>query len=163
MPGVAGLRYEVESPGRFVGLHPKGVLPDETTVPNIGNLCAKYVVGENLPKPTVLHLASQGHQLEAGTYADASINTAPSPTEHRKVEGRQETRQASKSTHCYFGLKTQVGVDAGSDLALVKMTPASVSDRLTADALLTGFFNLNIEWRSATSSGGGWPTPLEAS
>ena len=152
---MAGLRYEVESQGRFVGLQPEGVLPDETTVMSIRNLYVNYVVGEKPLKPTISHPPSQGCQLENRTYVETGINTAPSSTKDRKVEGDAENRQASKPTHCYFGLKTQVGVDAGSDLALVKMTPASVSDLLTADALLTGFSNLNIAWRSASSLGGG--------
>ena len=64
-------------------------------------------MGEELLEPTVLHPASQGRQLEAGTHAVASINTPPSSTEDRKIEGDQGTRLASKPTHCYFGMKTQ--------------------------------------------------------
>ena len=54
--------------------------------------------------------------MRGGTIVDATLIAAPSSTKNRDNERAPEMHQAKKGSQCYFGMKSHIGVDAGSGL-----------------------------------------------
>ena len=67
--------------------------------------------------------------MRGGTIVDATIIATPSSTKNRKKERDPEMHQTRKGSQRHFGMKSRIGVDAGSGLVhTVVNTAASVGD-----------------------------------
>ena len=74
-------------------------------------------------------LEQKGVMMRGGSIVDATIIAAPSSTKNKKNERDSEMHQTRKGNQWYFGMKSHIGVDAGSGLVhTVVNTAANVSD-----------------------------------
>jgi IS5 family transposase len=73
--------------------------------------------------------------LRQGTVVDATVIHAPSSTKKQDRKRDAETRQMKKTNQYFFGMKANIGVDAGSGLV---GTAANVAEVAQVDQLLHG-------------------------
>ena len=67
--------------------------------------------------------------MRGGTIVDATIIAAPSSTKNKDNDRDPEMHQTKKGSQWYFGMKSHIGVDAGSGLVhTVVNTAANVGD-----------------------------------
>ena len=113
---MVDLLYELDPVRRFVGIKLSGPLPDEATILNFRHLLEKHKMSQGLLAGINARLESQGLRLRGGTIVDATIIEAPSSTRNRTGKRDPEMHQTKKGNQWHFGMKTHIGVDAGTGL-----------------------------------------------
>ncbi|MCR5259153.1 MAG: IS5 family transposase [Desulfovibrio sp.] len=104
-------------------------VPDATTLLHFRHLLEDNGLAEAMFRRLNELLEQKGLMMRGGSIVDATIIAAPSSMENRKKERDPEMHQTRKGNQRHFGMKSHIGVDAGSGLVhTVVNTAASVSD-----------------------------------
>ncbi len=122
--------YEIESMRWFMGINVAVErVPDATTLLHFRHLLEEHGLCELMFNRLNELLEQKGIMMRGGTIVDATIIAAPSSTKNRDSERDSEMHQTRKGNQWYFGMKSHIGVDAGSGLVhTVVNTAANVSD-----------------------------------
>ena len=89
----------------------------------------KHTLGEALFAAQQEIFEAQGWIMRGGSIVDATIIAAPSSTKNATGTRDPEMHQTKKGNQWYFGMKTHIGVDAGSGYVhSVAATAANVHD-----------------------------------
>jgi len=136
--GVEEEVYESASMSWFLGTDLVSErVPDATTLLKFRHLLEKNNLCETMFQHLNKLLESQGLMMRGGTIVDATIISAPSSTKNRKKERDPEMHQTKKGNQWYFGMKSHIGVDAGSGLVhSVENTAANIHDIVVTPNLL---------------------------
>ena len=128
--GVEDEIYENASMAWFMGVNvATDRAPDATTLLHFRHLLEKHGLAEAMFSRLNELLEQKGLMMRGGTIVDATIIAAPSSTKNKKNERDSEMHQTRKGNQWYFGMKSHIGVDAGSGLVhTVVNTAANVSD-----------------------------------
>lgn len=112
-------------------------VPDATTLLKFRHLIEKHEIGRKIFEDVKERLDENGLMMHGGTIIDASIIEAPSSTKNRDKKRDPEMHQTQKGNQWHFGMKTNIGVDAGSGFVHeVTVTSANVSDIAEAHKLI---------------------------
>ena len=122
--------YEIESMRWFMGINVAVErVPDATTLLHFRHLLEEHGLCELMFNRLNELLEQKGIMMRGGTIVDATIIAAPSSTKNRDNERDSEMHQTRKGNQWYFGMKSHIGVDAGSGLVhTVVNTAANVGD-----------------------------------
>ena len=122
--------YESVSMSWFLGVDPASDrAPDATTLLKFRHLLEKHDLCKAMFRQLNELLEEQGLIMRGGSIVDATIISAPSSTKNRDKARDPEMHQTKKGNQWYFGMKSHIGVDAGSGLVhTVEVTAANVSD-----------------------------------
>ena len=128
--GVEDEIYENASMAWFMGVNvATDRAPDATTLLHFRHLLEKHGLAETMFSRLNELLEQKGLMMRGGSIVDATIIAAPSSTKNKKNERDSEMHQTRKGNQWYFGMKSHIGVDAGSGLVhTVVNTAANVSD-----------------------------------
>jgi IS5 family transposase len=112
-------------------------VPDATTLLHFRHLLEENKIGEKMFASIRKVLEQNGYMMKGGTIIDATIISAPSSTKNKSGERDPEMHQTKKGNQWYFGMKSHIGVDAGTGYVhSVKATPASEHDINVASLLI---------------------------
>lgn len=112
-------------------------VPDATTLLKFRHIIEKNHLGEEFFKAINRVMEATGHIMHGGTIVDATIISAPSSTKNAEKKRDPEMRQTKKGNEWKFGMKCNIGVDAGSGLVYsITATPANVHDITEAHKLI---------------------------
>ena len=104
-------------------------VPDATTLLHFRHLLEEHGLCEGMFNRLNELLEQKGIMMRGGTIVDATLIAAPSSTKNKDNERDPEMHQTKKGNQWYFGMKSHIGVDAGSGLVhTVVNTAANVSD-----------------------------------
>ena len=111
--------------------------PDATTLLHFRHLLEESKLGEAMFKAIQAGLEHGGCIMHGGTIVDASIINAPSSTKNAEKARDPEMCQTMKGKEWRFGMKTHIGVDAGTGYVVaVAATSANVHDITVASQLI---------------------------
>ena len=111
--------------------------PDATTLLHFRHLLEESKLGEAMFKAIQMGLEHGGCIMHGGTIVDASIINAPPSTKNAEKARDPEMHQTKKGQEWRFGMKTHIGVDAGTGYVVaVAATPANVNDVTVASQLI---------------------------
>ncbi len=112
-------------------------VPDATTLLKFRHLIEKHDIGRKIFEDVRDRLEKNGLMMHGGTVIDASIIEAPCSTKNREKKRDPEMHQTKKGNQWHHGMKTNIGVDAGSGFVHeVTATSANVSDIAEAHKLI---------------------------
>lgn len=112
-------------------------VPDATTLLKFRHIIEKNHLGEEFFKAINRVMEATGHIMHGGTIVDATIINAPSSTKNAEKKRDPEMHQTKKGNEWKFGMKCNIGVDAGSGLVhSITATPANVHDITEAHKLI---------------------------
>lgn len=112
-------------------------VPDATTLLKFRHIIEKNHLGEEFFKAINRVMEATGHIMHGGTIVDATIISAPSSTKNAEKKRDPEMHQTKKGNEWKFGMKCNIGVDAGSGLVhSITATPANVHDITEAHKLI---------------------------
>ena len=112
-------------------------VPDATTLLKFRHMIEKNHIGEVFFNAIKRVMDATGHIMHGGTIVDATIINAPSSTKNAEKKRDPEMHQTKKGNEWKFGMKCNVGVDAGSGLVhSITATPANVHDINEAHKLI---------------------------
>ena len=136
--GVEEEVYESASMSWFLGTDIiSDRVPDATTLLKFRHLLEEHHLCEIMFKRLNELLEQQGLMMRGGTIVDATIISAPSSTKNKNNARDPEMHQTKKGDQWYFGMKSHIGVDAGSGLVhSVENTAANISDVVMAAKLI---------------------------
>ena len=122
--------YEIESMRWFMGINVAvDRVPDATTLLHFRHLLEEHGLCEGMFNRLNELLELKGIMMRGGTIVDATLIAAPSSTKNKNNERDPEMHQTKKGNQWYFGMKSHIGVDAGSGLVhTVVNTAANVGD-----------------------------------
>ena len=104
-------------------------VPDATTLLKFRHLLEKHEIGKVFFEAFANTLEKCGYLMRGGSIVDATLIQAPSSTKNEKKERDPEMHQTKKGNQYYFGMKTHIGVDAGSGYVhSLETTAANVHD-----------------------------------
>lgn len=113
--------------------------PDSTTLCNFRKLLVENNIADAFFNAINRCLEEHGHMMRGGTIVDATIIDAPSSTKNSTHARDPEMHQTKKGNQWHFGMKTHVGVDAGSGyIHSVTATAANAHDITEAHKLIRG-------------------------
>lgn len=135
--GLEDAIYDSYAFRKFMGVNfDESTVPDATTLLKFRHLIEKEKIGEKIFNKIKEALDKDGKLMHGGTIVDATIIDAPSSTKNQKKERDPEMKSTRKGGKYHFGIKTHIGVDAGTGLIhTVVVTAANVHD-VTQRALL---------------------------
>ena len=138
--GLEDAVYEIQSIRHFVGVDLNSdVVPDATTVLKFRRFLEEHHLTRAILEEVNASLAAHGLYMKQGTIVDATIISAPSSTKNREGKRAPEMHQTKKGNAWHFGMKTHIGVDAGSGLVhTVTGTAANEADINQTEHLLHG-------------------------
>ena len=111
--------------------------PDATTLLKFRHLIEEKHLGEEFFKAINRVMEATGHIMHGGTIIDATIINAPSSTKNAEKNRDPEMHQTKKGNEWKFGMKCNIGVDAGSGLVhSITATSANVHDITEAHKLI---------------------------
>ena len=111
--------------------------PDATTLLKFRHLIEENHLGEEFFKAINRVMEATGHIMHGGTIIDATIINAPSSTKNAEKKRDPEMHQTKKGNEWKFGMKCNIGVDAGSGLVhSITATSANVHDITEAHKLI---------------------------
>ena len=111
--------------------------PDATTLCKFRKLLYENNIAQLLFDAINRVLEKHGHIMRGGTIIDATIIEAPSSTKNKNKTRDPEMHQTKKGNEWHFGMKTHIGVDAGTGYVhTVTATAANVHDINEAHKLL---------------------------
>lgn len=112
-------------------------VPDETTLCKFRHLLEKHGINKLFFDAIIRVMNATGHIMKGGTIVDATIINAPSSTKNADKARDPEMHQTKKGNEWRFGMKTHIGVDAGSGLVhSMEVTAANVHDVTVASKLI---------------------------
>jgi transposase, IS5 family len=112
-------------------------VPDATTLLNFRHLLEKHNIAKVFFHAFTSTLEKCGYMMRGGSIVDATLIQAPSSTKNEKKERDPEMRQTKKGNQYYFGMKSHIGVDAGSGYVhSLETTAANVHDITMASSLI---------------------------
>jgi IS5 family transposase len=112
-------------------------VPDATTLLHFRHLLEENKIGEKMFASIRNVLEQNGYMMKGGTIIDATIISAPSSTKNKSGERDPEMHQTKKGNQWFFGMKSHIGVDAGTGYVhSVEATPANVHDVNVASSLI---------------------------
>ena len=91
-------------------------VPDATTLLKFRHMIEENHIGEVFFNAIKRVMDATGHIMHGGTIVDATIINAPSSTKNAEKKRDPEMHQTKKGNEWKFGMKCNVGVDAGSGL-----------------------------------------------
>lgn len=104
-------------------------VPDSTTLLDFRHMIEENHIGEEFFNAIKQVMDTTGHIMHGGTIVDATIINAPSSTKNTEKKRDPEMHQTKKGNEWKFGMKCNVGVDAGSGLVhSTTATSANVHD-----------------------------------
>ena len=89
-------------------------VPDATTLLKFRHLLEKHNIAKVFFHAFTSTLEKCGYMMRGGSIVDATLIQAPSSTKNKKKERDPEMRQMKKGNQYYFGMKSHIGMDAGS-------------------------------------------------
>lgn len=111
--------------------------PDATTLLKFRHLLEEHNIAKVLFHAFTSTLEKCGYMMRGGSIVDATLIQAPSSTKNEKKERDPEMRQTKKGNQYYFGMKSHIGVDAGSGYVhSLEATAANVHDITVASELI---------------------------
>lgn len=136
--GVEEEVYESASMSWFLGIDlVSDRVPDATTLLKFRHLLEKNNLCATMFKHLNELLEQHGLIMRGGTIVDATIISAPSSTKNKNKARDPEMHQTKKGDQWYFGMKSHIGVDAGSGLVhSIENTAANISDVVVASKLI---------------------------
>jgi Transposase and inactivated derivatives, IS5 family len=111
-------------------------VPDATTLLKFRHLLEKHDIGKVFFDAIANNLERHGYMMRGGTIVDATIISAPSSTKNEKKERDPEMCQTKKGNQYYFGMKSHIGVDAGSGYVHSLVTTAANAHDITVASRL---------------------------
>lgn len=112
-------------------------VPDATTLLKFHHMIEKNHIGEVFFNAIKRVMDATGHIMHGGTIVDATIINAPSSTKNAEKKRDPEMHQTKKGNEWKFGMKCNIGVDAGSGLVhSITATSANVHDITEAHKLI---------------------------
>lgn len=112
-------------------------VPDATTLLKFRHMIEKNHLGEEFFKAINRVMEATDHIMHGGTIIDATIINAPSSTKNAEKKRDPEMHQTKKGNEWKFGMKCNIGVDAGSGLVhSITATSANVHDITQAHKLI---------------------------
>lgn len=112
-------------------------VPDATTLLKFRHMIEKNHLGEEFFKAIKRVMDATGHIMHGGTIVDATIINAPSSTKNTEKKRDPEMHQTKKGNEWKFGMKCNIGVDAGSGIVhTITATSANVHDITEAHKLI---------------------------
>lgn len=136
--GVEDAIYDSYAMRKFMRLDfMKEQVPDATTLLHFRHLLEQHGLGERMFQAIRDTLEHSGHIMRGGTIVDATIIEAPGSTKNRDKARDPEMCQTKKGNNWHFGMKTHIGVDAGTGYVTgVTATSANVHDIVEAAKLI---------------------------
>jgi len=89
-------------------------VPDATTLCKFRKLLVENGIAKVFFDAIKHCLEEHGHIMRGGSVVDATIIEAPSSTKNQSNTRDSEMRQTKKGNQWHFGMKTHIGVDAGT-------------------------------------------------
>lgn len=112
-------------------------VPDATTLLKFRHLLEKHGIGKVFFHAFNSTLEKCGYVMRGGTIVDATLIQAPSSTKNEKKQRDPEMCQTKKGNQYYFGMKSHIGVDAGSGYVhSLETTAANVHDITVTSRLI---------------------------
>jgi len=112
-------------------------VPDATTLCKFRKLLVDNGIAEKFFIAITHCLEEHGHMMRGCTVVDATIIEAPSSTKNKDKSRDPEMHQTKKGNQWHFGMKTHVGVDAGTGyIHSVTVTSANEHDITEAHNLI---------------------------
>ncbi len=112
-------------------------VPDATTLLKFRHLLEKHGIGKGFFHAFNSTLEKCGYIMRGGTIVDATLLQAPSSTKNEKKQRDPEMCQTKKGNQYYFGMKSHIGVDAGSGYVhSLETTAANVHDITVTSRLI---------------------------
>ena len=103
--------------------------PDATTLCKFRKILTDNDIAQQLFSAINNLLEKHGHIMRGGTIVDATIIEAPKSTKNRDRARDPEMHSTKKGNQYHFGMKTHIGVDAGTGyIHTITATPANVHD-----------------------------------
>jgi IS5 family transposase len=128
--GVEEAIYDSYAMRRFMGLDfAVEQVPDATTLLGFRHLLEEHKLAQKLFEAQNQVFEKEGWIMRGGSIIDATIIAAPSSTKNATGERDPQMHQTKKGNQWYFGMKSHIGVDAGTGYVhTVTATPANVHD-----------------------------------
>jgi IS5 family transposase len=101
--------------------------PDATTLMQFRHLLEAAGLQEKINAEVLLLLEENNLVMHGGTVVDATIQRAPSSTRNSTGTRDPEMKSTKKGNNFYFGMKSHIGVDAGSG-AIVNTTYTAANE-----------------------------------
>jgi len=112
-------------------------VPDATTLLKFRHMIEKNHLGEAFFAAINRVMEATGHILHGGTIVDATIISAPGSTKNAEKKRDPEMHQTKKGNEWKFGMKCNIGVDAGTGIVhTITATSANVHDITEAHKLI---------------------------
>ena len=112
-------------------------VPDETTLCKFRHLLEAHDLNRLFFDAINRVMVQTGHMMRGGTIVDATIINAPSSTKNAEKARDPEMHQTKKGNEWKFGMKSYIGIDAGSGLVhTITVTAANSHDDTQAAALI---------------------------
>ena len=129
--------YDVRPMHEFMGIDfMTQQAPDATTLGKFRKLLEENKLQEKLLGAVNELLTAQGLVMQGGTIVDATIMKAPSSTKNSTGKRDSEMHSAQKGKDQFFGMKSHIGVDAGSGIVVsTSHTAANAHDITEAHKL----------------------------
>jgi IS5 family transposase len=137
----------------FVGLLDYVLLPDESPIMRFLHRLEKNGLPSKILIEVNAVLSERGLMLKEGSAVNATLIPAPSSTKNKDKARDPEMYSSQKGKQWYFGMKTQIGVDADTGLVhTVRCTSGNEHDITQAHRLLHG--HEKSVWADAGYQGG---------
>lgn len=112
-------------------------VPDATTLLHFRHLLEEHKIGKIFFDAIARTLEQNGHMMRGGTIVDATIIGAASSTKNASKKRDPEMHQTQKGKNWFFGMKTHIGVDAGSGYVhSIETTAANIHDLVPVHNLI---------------------------
>lgn len=112
-------------------------VPDETTLCKFRHLLEEKSLNKLFFDAINRVMEATGHMMKGRTIVDATIINAPSSTKNAVKSRDPEMHQTKTGSEWRFGMKSHIGMDAGSGLVhTMKVTAANVHDVTVASKLI---------------------------
>ena len=136
--GVEDAIYDSYAMRKFMGINfMVDKVPDATTLLHFRHLLENCGLGAAMFAAINQVLEANGMIMHGGTIVDATIINAPSSTKNADKARDPEMHQTKKCNEWRFGMKSHIGVDAGSGyVTSVTATSANVHDIAEAAKLI---------------------------
>jgi IS5 family transposase len=136
--GVEDAIYDSYAFRKFMGINfMDEQAPDATTLLKFRHMMEKSGIGEQLFRAINYVIEQSGYMMRGGTIVDATIINASPSTKNKEKARDPEMHQTKKGNEWHFGMKTHIGVDAGSGLVhSMTVTPANQHDITEASKLI---------------------------
>lgn len=111
--------------------------PDATTLLKFRHMLEEHGIAKTFFHALTSTLEKCGYLMRGGSIVDATLIQAPSSTKNAQKSRDPEMYQTKKGNQWYFGMKSHIGVDAGSGYVhSLETTAANVSDIEMASKLI---------------------------